>query len=409
LLRQSIGFRLGWAPSTERAGVSDPASEEILRQAAEPVREIPGDEFRSPEEGIALCLSGGGYRAMLFHLGALWRLNELGYLPRLARISSVSGGSITGGALAKNWSKLNFDSAGVGQGFAAAVLDPIRQLAGTTIDLWAILLGILLPGSIGDRYVGAFRRHLLGKSTLQDLPDGPRFVVNATNLQSAVLWRFAKPYMRDYRVGEIRSPTLELASAVAASGAFPPFMSPVILKLDNAAYTPGSGQDLQRPPFTTRVFLSDGGVYDNLGLETAWKRYRTILISDGGGHIGGKGQPKRDWLRQSRRVLDVIDSQVRALRKRQAIESYKLGLREGAYWGIRTDIRDYGLANPLPCPHQQTLELARTPTRLKKTPPLLQERLINWGYAVCDAAIRTHLDPSLPAPSGFPYADAGVG
>jgi NTE family protein len=55
----------------------------------------PHDDPRHPEEGIALCLSGGGYRAMLFHLGALWRLNELGYLPTLARISSVSGGSIT--------------------------------------------------------------------------------------------------------------------------------------------------------------------------------------------------------------------------------------------------------------------------------------------------------------------------
>ena len=80
------------------------ASEETLRCAAAPVHEIPGDELRSPQEGIALCLSVGGYRAMLFHLGALWRLNELGHLSRLARISSVSGGSITAGALAKNWS-----------------------------------------------------------------------------------------------------------------------------------------------------------------------------------------------------------------------------------------------------------------------------------------------------------------
>jgi hypothetical protein len=39
----------------------------------------PGSDFdsgRNPEEGIALCLSGGGYRAMLFSLDALWRLNE---------------------------------------------------------------------------------------------------------------------------------------------------------------------------------------------------------------------------------------------------------------------------------------------------------------------------------------------
>jgi NTE family protein len=34
-------------------------------------------------QGLALCLSGGGFRAVLFHLGALRRLNELGILSRL--------------------------------------------------------------------------------------------------------------------------------------------------------------------------------------------------------------------------------------------------------------------------------------------------------------------------------------
>lgn len=55
------------------------------------------------ETGVGLALSGGGFRATLFHCGALWRLNELGYLPKLSRISSVSGGSITSGLLAMKW------------------------------------------------------------------------------------------------------------------------------------------------------------------------------------------------------------------------------------------------------------------------------------------------------------------
>src|SRR5438046_6052551 len=50
--------------------------------------------------GIALCLSGGGFRAALFHLGALRRLNELGVLPSISTISSVSGGSIISAHLA---------------------------------------------------------------------------------------------------------------------------------------------------------------------------------------------------------------------------------------------------------------------------------------------------------------------
>src|SRR5258706_9526211 len=52
---------------------------------------------RELEEEVALCLSGGGYRAMLFHMGALLRLNDAGLLRRLARVSSVSGGSLTAG------------------------------------------------------------------------------------------------------------------------------------------------------------------------------------------------------------------------------------------------------------------------------------------------------------------------
>jgi NTE family protein len=45
------------------------------------------------EDGIALCLSGGGFRASLFHLGALRRLHDLGILQRVSAISSVSGGA----------------------------------------------------------------------------------------------------------------------------------------------------------------------------------------------------------------------------------------------------------------------------------------------------------------------------
>ena len=49
---------------------------------------------------LALCLSGGGYRAALFHLGAVRRLNELGVLSKIETISSVSGGSILAAHLA---------------------------------------------------------------------------------------------------------------------------------------------------------------------------------------------------------------------------------------------------------------------------------------------------------------------
>ena len=374
-----------------------------------PVQSISAeDDRRVPEPGVALCLSGGGYRAMVFHIGALWRLYEARLLADVKRISSVSGGSITAGLLGMKWRSLSFDPSRLQQDFVTEIVAPLRALAGETIDAEAIILGLALPGRISDRVVAAYERHLFGAATLQDLPDAPRFVINATNVQSGALWRFMKPYMRDYRVGEVIRPAIRLSQAVAASSAFPPVLSPFEMRLDPGSFTPGSGTDLQSPPFTSRVILSDGGVYDNLGLETAWKRYDTILVSDAGGKLAPEGEPKNDWARHAYRILNLVDNQVRSLRKRQVIDSFQSGARKGAYWGIRTDVADYHVADPLPCPFDRTLALAETPTRLKRLDDQLQKRLINWGYAVADAALRRHVDPALAAPKDFPYPAAGV-
>ena len=216
---------------------------------SEPVETIPTDPIPStPEEGTALCLSGGGYRAMVFHVGVLWRLYEAGLLAGIDRISSVSGGSITAAVLGLKWDKLSFDAGKVRNDFVPHVVEPLRALASETIDADAIVFGSLLPGRISDRIARAYEDMLFRRARrLQDLPDKPRFVINATNVQSGALWRFSKPYMRDYRVGKINSPTLSLAQAVAASSAFPPVLSPVELRLDPDMFEPGSGHDLQRP------------------------------------------------------------------------------------------------------------------------------------------------------------------
>jgi NTE family protein len=384
-------------------------SGESGKRSGEPVRYLNRDSGREgPEAGIALCLSGGGYRAMLFHLGSIWRLFDAGVLARLDRISSVSGGSITAGILALAWPKL-FENFALGQDrFRDHVVTPIRGLADKTIDVSSIVKGMLLPGTITKRVQAAYRKHLFGDATLQDLPDHPRFVINATNVQSGVLWRFSKPYMWDYRVGKVVKPTIPLAVAVAASSAFPPFLSPLVLVLNPGEFTPDTGEDLQTEPFTRRVVLTDGGVYDNLGLETAWKRYDTILVSDAGGQIKSEERPKHCWPCHSYRVLNVIDNQVRSLRKRLLIDSFQNGKRKGAYWGIRTNIFDYGLADSLPCPYENTTQLAETPTRLKRVPQKLQEQLVNWGYAVCDTALRKHVDPRISKPANFPYPLAGI-
>ena len=60
--------------------------------------------------------------------------------------------------------------------------------------------------------------------------------------------------------------------------------------------------------------------------------------------------------------------------------------------------RDFALPRP---------RAQRAPTRLKHLPARLQEQLIDWGCAVCDPALRRHVDPALPTPAGLPYAQAG--
>lgn len=356
------------------------------------------------EDGVGLALSGGGYRAMVFHVGALIRLNEVGLLRKIKRISSVSGGSITAGVLATSWSKLTFVN-DVATNFGIFV-DRVRDMADTSVDAGAIIGGILLPGSVSDRVAKAYDDVLFNGATLQSLPDdsqpgNPCFVFNATSIQTGALWRFSRNYMGDYRVGLIKRPNVSLAAAVAASSAFPPVLSPATLDISQPVINV-QGTDLHREPFTKTAILSDGGVYDNLGLETISKRYRTLLVSDAGQKIVPEETPHADWARHAMRVLDTVDNQVRSLRKRHLVESYVRGDHDGCYWGIRTAFADYKLAeDPLNCATRNPVPLAETPTRLEAMPRNLQDKLINWGYAICDAALRAHVAKDLQTKIGI--------
>src|SRR4029450_3446919 len=143
--------------------------------------------------GTGLALSGGGYRAMLFSLGSLWRLNEMGWLSKLDMITSVSGGSILNGVLATRWKRLQWENRPVGRvatNFAGEVGVPIQALASRTLDVAAGLEGLLsLFSTISDKVVEAYDEHLFHGATLQDLPPfeagrKPRLLCYATSLQN---------------------------------------------------------------------------------------------------------------------------------------------------------------------------------------------------------------------------------
>lgn len=357
------------------------------------------------EDLLALCLSGGGYRAMLFHLGTIWYLNDAGYLPKLDRVSSVSGGSITAGVLALKWNQLQFDDKGVAKNFKDIVVAPVRKFADTTIDAGNIIKGVLTPGTtINDRIVGAYKKVVFGDATLQDIIDKPRFVINATNVQTGSLFRFSKPYIADYRIGMMKNPKTLLAAAVAASSAFPPVLSPARIDFKHSDWTDLATSECAQPPFTTKVVLTDGGVYDNMGIETAWKRCKRVLVSDAGAKYQPEKNPPSDWARHALRINSTIDSQVRALRKRQVVSAFKdpSDGHTGTYWGMWTKPSEYPTSS-LKLDDAACLELAKTPTRLAKLPANTQEAIINFGYGMAERAVRSFYDKDALAPKKFPY------
>jgi NTE family protein len=282
--------------------------------------------------------------------------------------------------------------------------------------------------SASQEVAKSYDSNLFKGTTLQNIPDSPLFVFCSTNLQTGVLWRFTKSYAGDYVIGYLDKPAIPLAQAVAASSAFPPVLSPFILKppagsfkdWPDGPHVPAA--DL--PGYRSQAILSDGGIYDNHGIEPIFKSLLTNLVSDGGAPFERTATLHTDWARQLKRVLDVTDNQVRALRRRDLIGSFIAGkgetddskldptkhARMGAYWGIDTDPHKVQPPNPpplLPCNPAVTSKLAELGTRLSDLGDPASKQVINWGYAVCDGSLRTnYTGPMHITPPTLPYPEA---
>lgn len=345
-------------------------------------------QARKIEDRIGLCLSGGGYRAMIYHVGVLHRLNAAGLLARLDEVASVSGGSITAALLALKWPLLTFDEDGRAGNFRDVIAKPLLAFAGRGIDVRAILHGLLPGCSAADSLVRAYDRHLFDGAGLQDITDQPRFTFMATNLQTGSGWRFSKAYAADYRVGLIDRPTLPLARVVAASSAFPPVLSPVRIDLSAQLVKPAEGADLHHAPFIEEAVLTDGGVYDNLGLERIWKRCRTIFVSNAGKTVPEIGRPSGRWIGQMFRTLNVIQQQAENARRRILFGMANMEQRRVAYWDIATAPHEYGLADTLPLTKGEALAAANLRTRLNSFSQQECALLLKAGYAGADAALR---------------------
>jgi NTE family protein len=347
---------------------------------------IDGDKL---EDIAGLCLSGGGYRAMLFHAGALFRMNELGLLPKLARISGVSGGSMATGALAACWGELVFDAVGRATNLIQLFLKPVLAQANSSIDVSATLLGLLpfvTPAQVVARsYDANFARKLM----LKDLPKTPLFVFNATSLMSGKTLRMRPDYVADQKVGRMENVKLSLAEAVAASASFPPLLSPARLSFSGAKRIPDPVDPLSKPPYTEQAVVTDGGVYDNMGTETVWKRCRTVFVSNAGRPFDAQEAPAGNWPQQMLRVLEIAMSQSEDLRERILMHAFEIKARQGAMWGLSPDKPPPDLLTA-----QEYAAARSLPTRLTRFSQADQALALKAGYACATAQLRAWYGPA---------------
>ena len=300
---------------------------------------------RATTTRVRAVLSGGGYRAMLFHVGVLWRLNEAGYLAKLDRVSSVSGGSITAACSACTGTTSTSTPRCRPSRFQELVVAPLRRTSRARRSTPA-------PSSAGCFCRGtsrtsraAYRKHCSGDAPCRTCPTSR--ASSSTPRTSSRVRSAGSPSPTSATTGSGGStnPTLQLAAAVAASSAFPPVLSPARARVRAKAVSSAAQEDLHRQPFTTRR-----------------RAHRRRRLRQHGARDGVEALPTRSWsataaARCSRRrtrsatgpgtrsaCYDLIDNQVRSLRKRQVVDAFDAGERKGAYWGIRTNIADYQLA-----------------------------------------------------------------
>lgn len=272
------------------------------------------------DKRIGLTLSGGGFRAAAFHLGVMRKLLKFGLLYKLDLISCVSGGSIAGAFLAMHWQ-------------SSTVLDELdAYLASRSIAVASVIGGILDPfESRLDKLVDTYDRDLFKGNSLETLKNGPRLYLNATNLATGNMFFFVagaggKSEMGEYELGVVEAPNFPIARAVAASSAFPPVFPP--MRLNTADYPPASACDY--------VTLSDGGLYDNLGVNPTLRRHRNplnyLIVSDGGKPFAIKRGPTESGALVLKEGLDIMMEQIRGLEFDRLEHRHKAGAGPKPLW-----------------------------------------------------------------------------
>jgi len=325
---------------------------------------------------IGLALSGGGFRAAAFHLGVFKKLHELGLLWKIDLLTCVSGGSIAGAFLALNWGK---DDA----------LEKLEQYLRTaSIAVSSVIGGVLDPFSGRlDKLAKSYERDLFGKQKLDALKDGPRIYFNSTNLSTGNMFFFVAGGGQDSEMGEHElgvepAGGFRISRAVAASSAFPPVFPP--LKIKDKDYPASMGE---------YVTLTDGGVYDNLGVNPLFRTQRNridyAIVSDGGKPFMIDETPTEAGTIVLKEAIGILMEQVRGLQFKRLELSHAAGQGPKSIW-FSIDSRE-GEINP-----GDAVFASSIGTNLKKLDTAEMDVLTRHAGGLLDSRIRLYV-PELTA------------
>ena len=346
----------------------------------------------SSSKPIALALSGGGIRAMVFHLGVLKHLAERGLLESVERVSTVSGGSLLVGLMLQQ-NQMRWPTS---EQFLTHSLPTLREALCTRSLQWGAARRLLNPLnwtfllSRANLLALALQQEWQVTSSLADLPEGPEWSINGTTAESGKRFRFKRLDIGDYTTGYASAAHFPLASALAVSAAFPGGFGPLALKVESYEWrkrtwdAPPESAGPIAPAFS-RLHLYDGGVYDNLGLEPFFDAGRQspkqdgcyIICSDAGAPLApGFDMGPLNAFRLMR-VADIMSDQSRSLRVRTLVHYLQQTPASGAYLNINTPVTANGDG-------QSTKFASSFPTTLRRLGYNEFDKLAAHGYAVAE-------------------------
>ncbi len=285
----------GRLKKVEAAGIVDPPKDLTSRERDEYFSAKKWDEITALEAAekyparfgkfdIALCLSGGGYRAAIYHLGALRRLNELGILSKVDTISAVSGGSIIAAHLVEHLAPWP-ERGTVAKDFEEKVAAPFRKFVSKDIRTKPALAHLIPFQNAQAKLLTKAYSQGISTKRLVDLPVRPNLVFCATDVTFGIPWCATRDIIGNSIAYFLPSNAWTVARAVAASSAFPPVFRPISAKLRRQDQVliwrgfPTTAYPVHRE--LQNLQLTDGGNFDNLGILPVYNRHRLTLISVG--------------------------------------------------------------------------------------------------------------------------------